>query len=80
MTSVISIFANDLDERLIRELKARFGNSRLDITVADKSDYAGLPQETFWTLIDLLAWDQHTDQATVAPLVTALQAFDAVAI
>ena len=80
MTSVISIFANDLNEQLIRELKSRFGNTRLDIAVADESDYAGLPQETFWTLIDLLAWDQPSDQAIVNPLIMALQTLDAVSI
>ena len=76
MTSVFSLFADELDATLIKELKQRFGNVRLDVVVSDGAGDARMTDEVFWGLINLLEWDADTNAAIVAPLVSALQKND----
>lgn len=71
---MISIFADELNEELIAELKQRFGNFRMDLIVEDDlRSGETLSDEEFWELIDSLNWLAEEDDAIVAPLVRKLK-------
>ncbi len=74
MPATFTISIDRLDEALIKELKEKYRGAELEITIRRQEEASLLSDDEFWSLIDLLDWQQKTDDAITAPLVQALAA------
>ncbi|MEO0338803.1 MAG: DUF4240 domain-containing protein [Bacteroidota bacterium] len=72
LPDTIKISVNDLDEKLIEDIKERYGGAELSIVINQQSDYQSLTEEEFWSLIELLDWNQSDNEAIITPLVETL--------
>lgn len=72
MPATITIAIDKLDAQLIRELKEKYQGTELEITIRRQEEGVLLSEQEFWSLIDLLDWEQDTDDAITKPLVEAL--------
>jgi hypothetical protein len=72
MTAVIKVNVDDLDDSFLKDIKAQYAHSTLEIHV-HKDPEATFTEASFWRLVDLLDWDKDgDDEAVIAPLVNHL--------
>lgn len=63
---------NKLSAAFIKDMKEKYGEAELQITVNRRPDFIPLTEETFWGIIDLLDWEKEEDEAILAPAIQKL--------
>lgn len=72
-SSAFKIQINQLSPAFIKEMKEKYGEAELEITVNRKPDFMPLKEAEFWAIIDLLDWEKEEDAAIVAPAIEQLR-------
>ena len=72
MQATIKIPVDKLNESFIKDMKEKYGDAELEITINQKPDFQSLKEDEFWNLIDLLNWDASNNQEIIAPIVNEL--------
>lgn len=75
MDAVIKINVADLTEKVIQDLKKKYGTAELEIHVRPEDEKELLSEDEFWKIIALLDWKKSgDDEAVIAPAVSYLTA------
>lgn len=63
----------DLNQNFVEEIKAKFGNARIELRIYPKLEIDELLTESnFWHIISLLDWDQQTEESILEPAIIYL--------
>ena len=65
---------NKLSLAFIKEMKEKYGEAELQITVNRSPDFIPLTEEKFWAIIDLLDWEKEEDAEILAPAIQKIAA------
>lgn len=63
---------NKLSPAFIKNMKEKYGEAELQITVNRNPDFIPLTEETFWSIIDLLDWKKKEDADILAAAIQKL--------
>jgi len=73
MTNILRYPLRNISPETISNLQEKYPNASVQIELSDTPVAGGLSEADFWTLIDLLDWQQTgNDDAVIEPVVAAL--------
>jgi hypothetical protein len=75
MPATFKIQVNKLSSTFIEDMKEKYGEAELEITVNTKPKFIPLKEEEFWNIIDLLDWQRPNDEDIIATAVQELSSF-----
>ena len=71
MSSTFKIKINNLTPAFIKDMKEKYGEAELEITVNREPDFIPLQEDEFWNIIALLDW-QKDGTAIIEPVIEKL--------
>ena len=76
MTTVLRVNMNDIDEKLLREWKAMYGSSMVELRILDDTnEEESLTETEFWDIIDTFDWVQDDEEDILKPAQDYLASF-----
>lgn len=68
MTTVLRVNMDDIDEKLLKEWKARYGSSIVELRILDDpNEEESLTETEFWAVIDTFDWVQDEEEDILKP-------------
>jgi hypothetical protein len=68
MTTVLRVNMNDIDEKLLRQWKAMYGSSMVELRIlGDSNEEEPLTETEFWAVIDAFDWAQDAEEDILKP-------------
>jgi hypothetical protein len=68
MTTVLRVNMDDIDEKLLKEWKAQYGSSMVELRILDDvNEEESLTETEFWDIIDTFDWVQDEEEDILEP-------------
>lgn len=77
MNASFKISVDKLNPEFIQDLKEKYGEAELEITVNQSPGFQPMKEEAFWAIISLLDWDQSENEKIVEPVIEKLSSLSA---
>lgn len=75
MTTVLRVNMNEIDDDLLRDWKARYGSSTVELRILDENENSDtLTESDFWAIIDSFDWTKEEEEDIMQPALFQLSA------
>ena len=73
MTTVLRVNMDEIDDELLRDWKARYGSSMVELRILDENENGDtLSESEFWAIIDSFDWTKEEEEDIMKPALQQL--------